>query len=323
MRKKILITGALGLIGSTLTNLLNDQGYTLCPIDVRVDQTNLNPINILDIRSIKKIIQGCLGVVHLAAVSRVIWGEENPQLCRQVNVDGTRNIINACLESPNKPWLIYASSREVYGQQDVFPVQEDCTFRPHNHYAKSKIDAENLVNDARDRGLQTTILRFSNVFGGLGDYSERVVPAFCSNALNGTPLQVNGGDSLLDFTYVDDVVKGIIEVIKLMTMQNESLPAIHFTTGKATSLLELANLAVSLCNSSSEIILKQKDSIYPSKFFGDYTRANSLLGWQPEYDMRTAILEYLEKLKTNIAILHPSTMVGINENFKSDTRLSA
>lgn len=321
--RKVLITGALGLIGSTLTNLLNNQGSVVYPVDIRMDTTNLNPINILDTYRMKKMIQGCDGVIHLAAISRVIWGEQNPQLCRQVNVDGTRNIIEACLESPNNPWLIYASSREVYGQQDTFPVNEDCTYRPHNHYARSKIDAENLVNQAQEKGLQTSILRFSNVFGGLSDYSERVVPAFCSNALNGSPLYVNGGDSLLDFTYVDDVVKGIIQVIKLMTMQNESLPAIHFTTGKATSLLELANLAVSLCNSSSEIILKQKDSIYPSKFFGDYTRANSLLGWQPEYDMKTAILEYLEKLKTNIAILYPSTMVGINENFESDTRLSA
>ncbi|MEI6188046.1 MAG: NAD(P)-dependent oxidoreductase [Alphaproteobacteria bacterium] len=321
--KKILITGALGLIGSTLNNLLNDEGYVVCPIDIRADPTNLSPNNILDFNHIKKMIKGCVGVVHLAAVSRVIWGEENPWLCRKVNVDGTKNIINACLESPIKPWLIYASSREVYGQQNIFPVQEDCTFRPHNHYAKSKIDAEKLVNDARDRGLQTTTLRFSNVFGGLCDYSERVVPAFCSNSLKGLPLQVNGGDSLLDFTYVDDVVKGIIQVIKLMSTQNESLPAIHFTTGKATSLLELANLTVQLCNSSSDIILKQKDSIYPSKFYGNYTRAKSLLGWEPKYNIRVGILNYLEKLKNNTAILYPSTMVRINENFESDTWLSA
>ena len=321
--QKILITGSSGLIGSTLTNLLYEQGYDVCAIDIRTNPGNQNPINILDIPNVNLMVKECVGVVHLAAVSRVIWGEENPWLCRKINVDGTKNIINACLESPTKPWLIYASSREVYGQQDTFPVNEDCTFRPHNYYAQSKVDAENLVNDARNSGLKTTILRFSNVFGGLCDYSERVIPAFCDNSLKGLPLQVNGGDSLLDFTYVDDVVRGITQVIKLMSTQNESLPSIHFTTGKATSLLELANLAVELCNSSSDIILKQKDSIYPSKFYGDYSRAKALLGWQPEYNIKTGILNYLEKLQNKTAKLYPSIMVSINENFESNTWLSA
>lgn len=321
--QKILITGSSGLIGSTLTSLLYEQGYDVCPIDIRTNPSNQNPINILDIPNVNLMVKECVGVVHLAAVSRVIWGEENPWLCRKINVDGTKNIINACLESPTKPWLIYASSREVYGQQDIFPVNEDCDFRPHNYYAQSKVDAENLVNDARDIGLKTTTLRFSNVFGGLYDYCERVIPAFCSNSLKGLPLQVNGGDSLLDFTYVDDVVRGITQVIKLMSTQNESLPAIHFTTGKATSLLELANLAVKLVNSSSDIILKQKDSIYPSKFYGDYTRAKTLLGWEPEYNIKTGILNYLEKLQNKTAKLYPSAMVSINENFESNTWLSA
>lgn len=114
--KKILITGALGLIGSTLNNLLSYQDCIVCSIDIRACSTNLSPVNILHIDQIKKMIQGCVGVVHLAAVSRVIWGEENPWLCRKVNVEGTKNIIKACFESPDKPWLIYASSREVYGQ---------------------------------------------------------------------------------------------------------------------------------------------------------------------------------------------------------------
>lgn len=194
---------------------------------------------------------------------------------------------------------------------------------PHNHYAKSKIDAENLVNEASDRGLKTAILRFSNVYGGLVDYSERVVPAFCSNSLNGSPLQVNGGDSLLDFTYVDDVVNGIIRVIKLMFSQDESLPAIHFTSGIPTSLHELANVIVNLSNSSSDIILRQKNSIYPSKFYGDNTRAKSLLGWEPEYNIKTGVLSYLEKLKNNTAVLYKSAIEEVNENFKSDTWLSA
>lgn len=321
--KKILVTGSSGLIGSTLVPLLRASGYSLCMLDIRGSSEETNPINILDSNALLRIVEGCDGIIHLAAVSRVIWGEENPELCHEVNVDGTRNIIDACLALQKKPWLIYASSREVYGQQEVFPVSEDCEVRPHNHYARSKLQAENLVNGARLRGLKSAVLRFSNVFGGTCDYSERVVPAFCHNALHELPLFVNGQDSLLDFTYVHDVVRGILGVVKLISEGATSLPAIHFTTGKATSLLSLANLVKIVAGSNSPIIIRPKDSIYPAKFYGDNRRAKELLGWEPEYDVQRGVQAYIEKLKNNEAILYPSITVSSNENTKGDTRLSA
>ncbi|MDF3047871.1 MAG: NAD-dependent epimerase/dehydratase family protein [Candidatus Midichloriaceae bacterium] len=319
-----MITGSSGLIGSALINYLSGSSYDIDPVDIRGNSCNFAPVDILDTEMITQIVQNCTGVIHLAAVSRVIWGEQNPQLCKEVNVDGTRNIINACLRAPNRPWLIYASSREVYGQQNTFPVNEEAAIQPHNHYAKSKVLAETLVNDARkDAGLRTAILRFSNVFGGMHDYSERVVPAFCYNAINNLPLKVNGADSILDFTYVDDVVSGLIKVIELMSTCDESLPPIHFTTGIGTSLLDLAELIISLSSSSSNIELNAKDLIYPSKFYGDYTRAKILLGWHPKHSIKEGILKYLAALKSNKAALHPTIMENEDENFKGHTRLSS
>lgn len=304
------VTGALGLIGSTLIRKLNTRNVNVIPIDIRCGPLNPNGIDILDTSAIQQAINYCDGVIHLAAISRVIWGEENPALCTQVNVEGTRNIVDACLRAANKPWLIYASSREVYGQQDTFPVSETCVFKPHNHYAKSKMAAEKIVNAAKEAGLRSAIVRFSNVFGGFPDNTERVVPAFCLQALKHLPLHVNGADSLLDFTYVEDVVKGIIQTIAWLTLQNESLPAIHFVTGKATSLLELARLVTNLCHSESEIIVKPKDTLYPAKFYGDYTRAQSLLGWQPEHDVHSGIIKYLAQLRANSAALSHSNRVA-------------
>jgi dTDP-glucose 4,6-dehydratase len=297
----IVVTGAVGLIGSTLINRLKALKVNIIPVDIRLAPHNPVGVNILNYPAVKKIMNNCTGVIHLAAISRVIWGEEDPTLCTTVNVEGTKNIINACIESATKPWLIYASSREVYGQQAAFPVSEECTFMPHNHYAKSKLAAENLVNAAKKAGLQVSLLRFSNVFGGLYDYVERVVPAFCFNALNNLPLQVNGADSLLDFTYVEDVAKGIIQTVQYLSSHDDSLPAMHFATGHATSLLELAELVVDLCSSASDIIVKPKDALYPSKFYGDYTRANSLLGWQPDHDVKKGVTKYLTQLKANTA----------------------
>jgi len=316
----ILVTGSLGLIGSTLVKILGDLNYNIIAMDIREDNINGN---ILNYNILKKLIDNCTGVIHLAAISRVIWGEDNPELCKKVNVEGTRNIVNACIESTKKPWLIYASSREVYGQQDIFPVNEDCIFQPHNQYAKSKIDAENIVTEARAVGLKSSILRFSNVYGGMSDYSERVIPAFCWNAINNQALEVNGKDSLLDFTFVDDVARGIAEVVNVLSSNNESLPAIHFTTGKATSLFELANLIIKLAKSSSDIKLKPKNSIYPSKFYGDYSRAKSLLNWQPINDIKSGLIDYIERLKAEKAKIYTLNMVDINENIESNTRLSA
>ena len=319
----IAVTGALGLIGSTLITALNKLNINVLPIDIRATLTNPVGVNILDYPVLQDIVNNCTGIVHLAAISRVIWGEEDPFLCRQVNVEGTKNIIKACINSPTKPWLIYASSREVYGQQTTFPVSEDCQLVPHNYYAKSKIEAETLVSEAKNAGLQVAKLRFSNVFGGLSDYAQRVVPAFCFNALNNLPLQVYGADSSLDFTYVIDVVKGITQTIEFLSSQAESLPAIHLTTGNATSLLDLAELVLHLCESKAEVIVKPKDTIYPSQFYGDYTRAKSLLGWQPEHTMKSGLTQYLANLKANTAKLHSLNMVSINENFKSHSWLSA
>ncbi len=316
----ILVTGSLGLIGSTLVKILGDLNYNIIAMDIREDNINGN---ILNYNILKKLTDNCTGVIHLAAISRVIWGEDNPELCKKVNVEGTRNIVNACIESTKKPWLIYASSREVYGQQDIFPVNEDCIFQPHNQYAKSKIDAENIVTEARAVGLKSSILRFSNVYGGMSDYSERVIPAFCWNAINNQALEVNGKDSLLDFTFVDDVARGIAEVVNVLSSNNESLPAIHFTTGKATSLFELANLIIKLAKSSSDIKLKPKNSIYPSKFYGDYSRAKSLLNWQPINDIKSGLIDYIERLKAEKAKIYTLNMVDINENIESNTRLSA
>jgi nucleoside-diphosphate-sugar epimerase len=88
-------------------------------------------------------------------------------------------------------------------------------------------------------------------------------------------------------------------------------------------LLELANLAVELSNSSSDIILKPKDSIYPSRFCGDYSRAKSLLGWQPTHYIKEGIAKYIKELTAEVAKVHHLNMVHVNENFKSYSRISA
>ena len=68
---------------------------------------------------------GVDGVIHLAAVSRVVWGQKNPELCWETNVTGVQNVLDAAREASSRPWVISASSREVYGEAEHLPVSED------------------------------------------------------------------------------------------------------------------------------------------------------------------------------------------------------
>ena len=179
---RILVTGSAGLIGRKLVQSLKSSGSDVVEFDSVHETAHSSYGDILNKEHIAQKIRGCHGIVHLAALSRVIWGEKFPSLCQFVNQLGTKNLLDEALDLPQKPWFLYASSREVYGEQEILPVREEAKLAPLNVYAKTKVYAENLVGKAGERGLPTSILRFSNVFGGVQDHKDRVIPAFCLGA---------------------------------------------------------------------------------------------------------------------------------------------
>src|SRR5690606_18739564 len=189
-----------------------------------------------------------------AAVSRVIWGERDPALCRATNEGGTRNVLHAALASPRRPWIVFASSREVYGEPDALPVGEDAPLRPVNVYGETKIAGERLLEEARGAGLATAIVRLSNVYGSVHDHVDRVVPAFARSALAGDPLRIDGAEHTFDFTHIDDTARGIAAVIDALEAGERRLPAIHLLTGVPTTLGELASAAVDLAASASPLV---------------------------------------------------------------------
>ena len=121
--KKILITGSKGLIGTALIKELETDPLKTIGFDIR--NVSKYPENIHFYQSLNKLGTDYNGIVHLAGTSRVVWGQTNPNLCRLNNVLGTKNIVKKALSQTQKPWVIFASSREVYGQQETLPVHED------------------------------------------------------------------------------------------------------------------------------------------------------------------------------------------------------
>jgi nucleoside-diphosphate-sugar epimerase len=136
-----------------------------------------------------------VGVIHLAAVSRVLWCLENERDCVDVNVRGTEEVL-AAMESRGG-WFIQASSREVYGDAKSFPVDEETAATPANIYGSTKADAETVIQRHASKSkspFHAIILRLSNVYGSPADHHERLIPSIMVNALSHRPIQIVGGD---------------------------------------------------------------------------------------------------------------------------------
>jgi len=264
----ILVTGSEGLIGSAFCALLTKSGYKVEKLDTR----SADPGEKGDIRDealVKERMKGCRGVVHLAAISRVADGESDPELCWQTNVIGTEVVMRAASEMPIRPWVLLASSREVYGEPEDLPVTTS---------AKAAA-AERVALAWRRSAVDTAVVRLANVYGGLNDNPKRVAPAFARLAAAGELLQVHGRENTFDFTHLDDVTLGLLSVVEAM-QAGEVLPPIHFATGRSTTLGELADLAVSLGGNKAKVAEIPAPSYNVSRFVGDPTRARELLGWQ-------------------------------------------
>jgi nucleoside-diphosphate-sugar epimerase len=283
MTLRILVTGSSGLIGRTITRRLRTEGMEVAELDLRADAPQSRG-DLCDRDRLAQALQGVAGIIHLAAVSRVIDGERDPARCWRVNAEATGDVLRLAAAAMPRPWVIYASSREVYGQQDALPVPEHAPLRPKNIYARSKAEAERLVGEGRRAGLQTAILRFSNVYGDTRDHADRVVPAFArAAALAGqatSEVRVDGSDCTFDFTYVADVADGILRVVRLLRDGETALPPIHFVTGTQTSLGQLALLARSVGGPSLGIVDAPPRTFDVHRFAGDPTLAERLLGWR-------------------------------------------
>jgi len=240
---RVLVTGAAGFIGSTLAKKLLDRGDQVVGIDnlndyydVSLKEARLGRLtekttfqfmqmDIADRAALAKLFKESAFdvVVNLAAQAGVRYSIENPAAYIDANLVGFGNILEGCRHS-EVGHLVYASSSSVYGSNEDLPFSEkDNVDHPISLYAASKKANELMAHAyAHLYGLPTTGLRFFTVYGPWGR-PDMALFKFTRGILDGTPIPVfNKGQMVRDFTYIDDIVEGVMRVIDRPAAKSES-----------------------------------------------------------------------------------------------------
>lgn len=303
---KVLITGGNGFIGSHLADKLTKAGedITLFDLNFGKNTEHLDSKKIIgDIRNLEDVsnaVKDNDAIFHLAAVSRVILGQNDPANCVKTNIIGAFNLLESLRKINKKGIVFFGSSREVYGEQQIFPVKEDSPKKPISVYGVTKLAAEEFFSSYLKKFcIKSIIFRFSNVYGTERDLLDRVIPKFILRSLENKPISLYGGDQILDFTHLDDTLQGILKAYRKALEGDFIGEDFHFVTGKGTSVRELAETIINLCGSNSEIITEPKKNHDVAKFIGSWDKTNNLLNYKQEVELRDGIKKTIKCLQLN------------------------
>ena len=223
---KILITGGAGFIGSNLAKRLVKDGHEVRILDSllrgnKLDKSTYDSVQFIkgDVRDLSIVTEaskGCDVVYHFAAVLGVDIVADNPVETMDVEVIGTRNIVEAAAVNNIKK-ILYASTSGIYGHSAIEnALTEEVLVDPRTSYAMAKRYNEiYLASHHEEKGLNVISLRFFNVYGENQD-NRMVVPRFFEQALNNENMTVFGsGQQTRDFTYIDDTVEACVRLMEI------------------------------------------------------------------------------------------------------------
>ncbi len=289
-----LITGGAGFIGSHLVDALLARGDAVRVLD---DFSSGKPENLASVQDriqlfegdlrdsslLEDALQGVELVFHQAAFVSVPQSLQDPDACLDINVGGTRQLLEASRRAGVQR-IVLASSAAVYGENRAVPLVEDSSPDPLSPYAASKYITEILAAlYTHQLGLEVTALRYFNVYGPRqnpdSDYAA-VIPIFFRRLLaDEKPMIYGDGGQSRDFIYVSDVVRANLLAAESSRAAGRVL---NICSGQETSLLDLINVLGSIFD--REILPEFQDSragdIYRS--LGDPSLARELLGFEPQ-----------------------------------------
>ncbi|HEY6202662.1 MAG TPA: NAD-dependent epimerase/dehydratase family protein [Candidatus Limnocylindria bacterium] len=291
-RDRVVVTGGAGFIGSHLVDaLLDGDAVEVIVVDnmtrgrpenlaARENDPRLRIVHadVRDLAEMRRVFRGATLVYHLAAQSTVMGAAADADYTFGTNVVGTYNVLNAAAAHGIRR-VLFTSSREVYGEPVSLPVDEAHPLYSINLYGASKVAGEALCRAfARERGVETTVLRLANVYGER-DFG-RVIPHWIGEARKGRDLVVYGGEQIIDFIWIGDVVRALRHAADA----DVALPPINVASGTGTKILDLARRIAQMSGASIEIRVEPRRSIEVVRFVGSTDRMVALLGVQSPPD---------------------------------------
>jgi UDP-glucose 4-epimerase len=263
-KKKIVITGGAGFIGSHLAEHWIGEGAEVHIIDnlrsgflknVQLfPQAKFHHVSITEREKVFKIVQGATYVHHLAAMISVPESIDKPLECVEINVHGLLNVLDACKEH-NVKKIVLSSSAAIYGDNPISPKTIDMKPAPKSPYGITKLDGEYYLQMYNEQyGLGAVSLRYFNVFGPRQDPGSQyaaAVPIFIEKALHNEPITIYGdGEQTRDFIFIKDVV-----LANVLAATNQEVNGVfNVALGKATSINQIAKAIIDRLESESNII---------------------------------------------------------------------
>jgi UDP-glucose 4-epimerase len=302
---KILVTGSSGTIGTALSETLLNRGFDVVGVDIKPNKWNekVQEVTInLDLRDkdliINKLPKDVDLVIHLAANARVYNLVVDPSLAKD-NFLVSFNVLEY-MRNAGVRKLIFSSSREVYGNSDKMIYSEEnahikCCESP---YTASKISGEALIHAYKQcYDIDFIILRFSNVYGKY-DESDRVVPLFIKLTKEGKDLIVYGKDKVLDFTYIDDAINGMVRCIEeFEDVKNDTF---NIASGESVPILDVAQNIKNMLNGNNQIEIENNRTGEVLRCIVDISKAKGKLGYNPHIKISEGLLRSVEWYEENL-----------------------
>ena len=319
---KILVTGGAGYIGSVLVNKLIEQGHQVNVIDdlsngfrENIDRrAKFTEGSILDKGNLNQALEGVEVVYHLAAKIRVEEGEAKPELYKKVNIEGTLDLIKACVDKKiNK--FIFASTAAVYGDPEEFPVNENSKTNPVNVYGATKLEIDKYLEaNAKNMGISTICFRFFNIGGALktkeGSWlkikhegATHLIPSILHSSSN-KPLLIFGNDwptkdgtPTRDFVHVVDLADALIRALNSLDKAGNQV--INLGTATGSTVLEVVKTAEKSLNKIISYNFAARRAGDSFALVTSNQKAKELLNWQPTKTLSDILIDAQDELLAN------------------------
>tara|TARA_Y100000310_G_scaffold668_3_gene973 strand:+ start:1452 stop:2375 length:924 start_codon:yes stop_codon:yes gene_type:complete len=305
---RVFITGINGFVGGHLSNLLLSRKYEVSGIGILGNfygnkKANYYEVNLLNPNKLEQILSQVKPqlIFHLAGFSSVKKSFEQPGLCKKINVTGTKNLLDAVIDSKINPKILVVSSAEVYGIPQSVPIKETADLNPKNPYGASKKEQEGLCKKYMEK-LHIIVSRsFPHIGPGqqplfvMSDFAKQI-----AEIEKGKKPVINVGnlEAERDFTDVRDIVKAY-----LLSLQK----CIHgefynICSKKAYSIKKVLNMLLSMSNAKIDIKIdpkKMRASDIPV-LLGDNEKFCRQTGWKPKIQLKKTLKDLLDYWREKI-----------------------